>query len=103
MSLRHQGPNRKEHQREHHIRDHAIAEEWNRLGIALNQAGKVLGISDIAERPHGKIAREEEADARSQSCAKDIQRLDAVAEEETDEAWNQVPAPHHDLVECERN
>src|SRR4051794_33516642 len=103
MSLRNQRPNPKEHQREHHIRDHAIAEEWNGLGIALNQAGKVLGVSDVAESPYGEVAGEEEADARSQACAKNIQRLDAIAEEEPDEARNKVPAPHHNLIESERN
>jgi hypothetical protein len=102
LRLRYQRADAEEHQREEHVRDHAVAEERNRLGVALNQARKVLGVSDVAERPDSKVAGEEEANAAAQPRAKNLQRLDAIAQQQSDEAGNKIPTPHHDLVERKR-
>src|SRR5258708_35647411 len=101
LRLRYQRPDAEKHERENHIRNNSIAEERNGFGIAEHEPRQVLGISDVAERPDSKVAGQEEANACAQSRAEDVQRLNAIAQKEADEAWNKVPAPHHDLVERE--
>ena len=79
LPVRYQRANPEEHQRENYVGDNAVAEKWKCLGIALNQAGKVLGIRDVSKRPYGEVTGQEETNTRAQPRAKNVQGLDAIA------------------------